>query len=64
MPQPAVRGGKPVELVFVTGDLALVGSGIALADGAIGDVIQIRRTNDGRTIQAKIVADGRAQANF
>jgi len=63
-PVPAVRGGRGVELVFIQDQLALAAPGIALGDGAIGDVIQVRRTSDNRAIAAKVIAEGRAQVNF
>ena len=63
-PQPAVRGGRGVELVFIRDQLALAAPGVALGDGAIGDIIQVRRTSDNRAIAAKVIAEGRAQVNF
>lgn len=63
-PQPAVRGGRAVELVFLQDQLALAAPGIALGDGAVGDVIQVRRLSDNRAVAAKVIADGRAQVNF
>jgi flagella basal body P-ring formation protein FlgA len=64
MPQPAVRGGRAVELLYLQGQLAIAAPGIALGDGAIGDLIQVRRASDNRAVAAKVVADGRAQVNF
>lgn len=63
-PPPAVQGARAVELLFVRGDFAIAAVGTALSDGAIGDVIQVRRGTDGKVVQAKVVADGRVQANF
>lgn len=63
-PVPAVRGGRAVELVFIRDQLALAAPGVALGDGAIGEVIQVRRLSDSRAVAAKVIADGRAQINF
>lgn len=63
-PVPAVRGGRGVELVFVQDQFDLVAPGMALGDGAIGDVIQVRRLSDNRAVAAKVIADGKAQINF
>jgi len=60
-PLPAVRGGRAVELVIETGTLALTAPGVALSDGAIGDVIQVRRTTDNRTVSGAVVAEGRVR---
>ena len=63
-PVPAVRGGRAVELLFLQDQFALVAPGMALGDGAIGEIIQVRRLSDNRAVAAKVIADGKAQINF
>jgi flagella basal body P-ring formation protein FlgA len=52
----AVRGGTSVRLVARSDRFEISAPGIALADGDIGDRIQVRRIADGRTTQARISA--------
>jgi flagella basal body P-ring formation protein FlgA len=61
---PAVLGGKPVTLVYERDNFFLTAPGTALSNGAIGDVINVRRESDGRNVQAKVMEEGRLLVNF
>lgn len=58
IPPRDVRGGAPVTVVVERAGFAVSGSGTALADGGIGETIQVRRASDGRVINARITAPG------
>jgi flagella basal body P-ring formation protein FlgA len=58
IPPREVHGGTPVTVVVERSGFTLSGGGIALADGGLGDTIQVRRTSDGRVITARVTAPG------
>ncbi len=60
--RPAVRGGQAVMLVYSGAGIQLSASGEAMADGGIGEVIQVRR--DGRVLKAKVTSANEVQVNF
>ena len=60
--RPAVRGGQALVLVYSGSGIHLTAAGEAMADGSIGEVIQVRR--DGRVLKAKVIGAGEAQVNF
>jgi flagella basal body P-ring formation protein FlgA len=57
----AVASGSQVELQWVGERVVLSSSGIAMSEGKVGDVIQVRRSGDGKTIHGEIVAPGRVR---
>lgn len=60
--RPLVRGGQALVLVYSGSGIHLTAAGEAMADGSIGEVIQVRR--DGRVLKAKVIGAGEAQVNF
>jgi flagella basal body P-ring formation protein FlgA len=61
---PAVHGGKPVTLVYERDTFFLTAPGTALSNGAVGDVINVRRESDGKNVQAKVTEEGCLLVNF
>lgn len=55
---PNVRSGQGITLLVNTERFQLTAKGEALNDGHVGEIINVRRVIDGRTVRGKIVADG------
>lgn len=55
---PAVRGGDIVTLEVRRGGLLISTTATALADGAAGEQIQVRRSTDGRSMPAVVSSPG------
>ena len=55
---PNVRAGHGIMLLVNTEKFQLTAKGQALNDGHVGEIINVRRETDGRTVRGKIVADG------
>lgn len=53
-----VKAGKPVALVFVSGQLTITGTGIALQAGGAGDRISAQNTESGALVRGIISSDG------
>jgi flagella basal body P-ring formation protein FlgA len=55
---PAVRAGQTVNLVVSTAHFQIMGSAVALGNGRIGELINVRRQTDGRTVRGRVEANG------
>jgi flagella basal body P-ring formation protein FlgA len=55
-----VQSGQAVTISFVRDHFRLSATGEALADGHVGETIQVRRA-DGRAVKARVVASGQVQ---
>lgn len=58
---PDVRAGQRVVLQVSSERFALTAAGEALNDGRVGDVINVRRGADGRTVRGTVVAEGQVR---
>jgi len=63
-PHLDVRGGAAVTLVFSSAGIEVSGSGEALSDGKIGDLVQVRRSSDGSCVKGKVSAPGEVRVNY
>lgn len=61
---PRVRRGEMIALVAGSGGLEVQVSGMALADAATGDVVQVRNLGSNRVVQGVVTASGRVQVTF
>lgn len=59
-----VRRGDVVILEAQNGGLSVVMQGTAMADGQVGDQIQVRNSTSERVVDGTIVAAGRVRVNF
>jgi flagella basal body P-ring formation protein FlgA len=53
----AVRRGDKILLVFDNGILRITAAGVPLADGAVGELIQVRNTDTGVILSGTILQD-------
>jgi flagella basal body P-ring formation protein FlgA len=63
-PHLDVHGGTTVTLVFSSAGFEVSGSGEALSDGKVGDVVQVRRSSDGSCVKGKVSAPGEVRVNY
>ncbi len=63
-PHLDVHGGSAVILVFSSAGLEVSGSGEALSDGKIGDLVQVRRGSDGSCVKGRVSAPGEVRINY
>jgi flagella basal body P-ring formation protein FlgA len=57
-PKLVTRGVQTV-ILFEEGDLSIVGVGLPLQSGALGETIQVKNVDSGRIITGRVQADGR-----
>lgn len=62
--RPIVQRGEMVEVAAIDGGLSVVLKGMALEDGARGELIRIRNLQSHREIAALVVSEGRAEIRF
>lgn len=53
-----VANGGAVQLVYIDGGLTIVTSGMALQDGAAGDLVRVRNDDSGVTVSGVVQPDG------
>ncbi|HKN28371.1 MAG TPA: flagellar basal body P-ring formation chaperone FlgA [Roseiarcus sp.] len=53
-----VANGAEVKLVYSEGGLLIMTEGVALQDGAIGDVVRVRNSDSGVTVSGAVQPDG------
>jgi len=53
-----VVNGAEVKLVYSEGGLLIMTEGVALQDGAIGDVVRVRNSDSGVTVSGAVQPDG------
>ncbi|WMS41794.1 flagellar basal body P-ring formation chaperone FlgA [Acuticoccus sp. MNP-M23] len=53
-----VKRGKPTEARFRTGNLSITATVMPLADGGVGDLVQARNMDSGRTVTGVVSPDG------
>jgi flagellar basal body P-ring formation protein FlgA len=58
---PVVRRGTPVALVYDGQGFAVSGTGMALEDGAVGQIIRVKTTPSAAPVSAMIGDDGKAR---
>jgi len=54
-----VTRGTQVAILFEEGGLSIVGVGVPLQSGALGETIQVKNVDSGRIITGRVQADGR-----
>jgi flagella basal body P-ring formation protein FlgA len=54
-----VTRGAQAQIVFEEGGLSIMGVGIALQSGTMGETIQVKNVDSGRVITGRVQADGR-----
>jgi flagella basal body P-ring formation protein FlgA len=59
--RPVVQRGQLIEVAAINGALSVVLKGMALEDGAVGELIRIRNPESRREIAALVVGEGRAE---
>lgn len=59
--RPVVQRGQIIEVAAIDGTLSVVLKGLALEDGAVGELIRIRNPESRREIAALVVGEGRAE---
>jgi flagella basal body P-ring formation protein FlgA len=59
-----VKQGQEVLVIASSGGIQVRMSGTALKSGSLGDLIQVRNANSGRTIEAEILDSGTVRVNF
>jgi flagella basal body P-ring formation protein FlgA len=57
---PEVQSGQTVTISCVSERVRLSASGSAMADGRVGEVIQVRR-GDGKAVKARVISSGQVQ---
>jgi flagella basal body P-ring formation protein FlgA len=63
-PHLDVHGGSAVTLVFSSAGIEVSGSGEALSDGKVGDIVQVRRGSDGSCVKGRVSAPGEVRINY
>jgi flagella basal body P-ring formation protein FlgA len=63
-PHLDIHGGGMVTLIYSGAGIAVTGSGEALSDGKIGDMVSVRRSNDGQCIKGRVIAPGEVRVNY
>jgi flagella basal body P-ring formation protein FlgA len=63
-PHLDVHGGTTVTLVFSSAGIEVSGTGEALSDGKIGDLVQVRRAVDGSCVKGRVSAPGEVRVNY
>jgi len=59
-----VEKGKTIELRYTTDYMSILGRGLALENGSLGETIRIKNVDSERTISARIVGINLAEANL
>ena len=54
-----VTRGAQTAILFEEGGLSIVGIGIPMQSGALGETVQVKNVDSGRVITGKVQADGR-----
>ncbi|CAD7054969.1 flagella basal body P-ring formation protein FlgA [Pseudorhizobium endolithicum] len=57
----AVRRGSSVRLTFSIGNMTISAGGTPLQDASVGDLIRVRNTDSGVTVNGTVMADGTVQ---
>jgi len=56
-----VNRGQTTRLVFNSGDLSIVATGVALQPGAAGEPVKVRNVDSGRVITGTVMQNGNVQ---
>ena len=59
-----VTRGVQAQIVFEEGGLSIMGTGIPLQSGALGETIQVKNADSGRIITGRVQSDGRIRIGF
>lgn len=59
-----VTRGVQAQIVFEEGGLSIMGTGIPLQSGTMGETIQVKNVDSGRIITGRVQADGRIRIGF
>jgi len=59
-----VTRGVQTQIVFEEGGLAIMGTGIPLQSGTLGETIQVKNVDSGRIITGRVQPDGRVRIGF
>ncbi len=59
-----VTRGVQAQIVFEEGGLTIMGTGIPLQSGAMGETIQVKNADSGRIITGRVQSDGRIRIGF
>ncbi|WP_262027302.1 flagellar basal body P-ring formation chaperone FlgA [Microvirga sp. Mcv34] len=59
-----VTRGTQTQIVFEEGGLSIMGIGIPLQSGTLGETIQVKNVDSGRIITGRVQPDGRVRIGF
>jgi len=59
-----VTRGVQAQIVFEEGGLSIMGTGIPLQSGTLGETIQVKNADSGRIITGRVQSDGRIRIGF
>ncbi|WP_262268025.1 flagellar basal body P-ring formation chaperone FlgA [Microvirga yunnanensis] len=59
-----VTRGVQTQIVFEEGGLSIMGTGIPLQSGTLGETIQVKNVDSGRIITGRVQPDGRVRIGF
>ena len=58
-----IKKGEPVQLTYTNPYMSLKTTGVALADGAKGDMIRVKNDKSEKAVSGRVVANGRVEVN-
>lgn len=62
-PPPVIRAGSPVRVTYRNSNVSIATDGVALNDGATGEIVRIRTPRKTGVISATVTAPGEAVVN-
>jgi flagella basal body P-ring formation protein FlgA len=58
-----VKKGDPVQLTYTSNYMTLKATGVALGDGATGDMVRVKNDKSEKAVTGRVVANGRVEVN-
>ncbi len=59
-----VTRGVQTQIMFEEGGLSIMGTGIPLQSGTLGETVQVKNVDSGRIIAGRVQSDGRIRIGF
>lgn len=62
-PPPVIKAGAPVRVTYLGGNVSVALEGVALNDGATGEIVRVRTPRKTGVVSARVTAPGEAVVN-